>query len=74
MHFKIVKAKGRAYVYLVESHKVDGKSKHKMIHNFGALEKVLQDRTIERMILSWKNACAKLGLPFSLDDGGLEDD
>jgi len=74
MFIKTTRAHGREYIKLVESYKENGKSRHRVLYNFGRADMIKQDESFLRIV---RRLCEVAGLPSSdenfFENGGLGD-
>jgi len=68
MFLKVTTAGGRAYLQLVESHRVKGKSKQTVLHSFGRLDFLSETGQLDRLILALEKFSTKLSVIGQLKD------
>ena len=64
MFIKTTRVKGFEYIKLVESYREDGKSKHRVLFNFGRADLIKKDESFLRVV---KRLCEVVGLQVKSD-------
>ena len=64
MFIKLTKVKNYEYIKLVESYWEDGKSKHRVLFNFGRLDLIKKDESFTKIV---KKLCDLAEIPLKTD-------
>jgi len=71
LFIKTTKVKNYEYIKLVESYWEDGKSKHRVLYNFGRLDLIKKDESFLRAV---KKLCELAEIPVEKESGVIESD